>query len=567
MFELQTMGRVELRGPQGRRVRAVQRRPKDLALLTYLAAARPSGFQRRDSLLALLWPELDQRHARNALSQALHRLRRSLAASALLADGQAELAVAPERLRCDVVLFEQHLENGDLAAAVRLHAGDFLAGFHAPGASAEFDDWVRAERERLRRSTFNALLFLIEAAQAKQDHDGAVEWLRRAAEIRPLDETVHRRLIEGLSAAGDRDGAVAAYEEFARRLAEDCGARPSASTRRAADAVRAAGPRAAPGVPPTTAVAEAFLRGRYFTATLGQTARGLEYLDTALRLDPAYAPARAARALAVANLALLGHLPPQHARLAASAAAARALELDQASSEAHTAAALGHTMFDWNWDASEREFRIALELNPNNVDAHAYCAVLLSAMSRHEEAVTRADHAQQLDPLGPWANFILGWTLYRARRYRESVERLQALVELSPHFALGHLFLAENHLQDGARADAVAACRTAIAARPEDQFLLGIGACVLGLAGEPEQARGLVGALGCLAERSYVSPGYLAAAYAGLGDRDAAFAQWDAMCRDRSSIAFLVPGDPLYDCVRADRRFGGLARRLNLACI
>ena len=75
MVELQTLGRLELRAADGERLHAIQARPKDLGLLTYLATAGPFALERRDTLLALFWPDLDAARARNALSQALHRLR------------------------------------------------------------------------------------------------------------------------------------------------------------------------------------------------------------------------------------------------------------------------------------------------------------------------------------------------------------------------------------------------------------------------------------------------------------------------------------------------------------
>src|SRR5438128_1463864 len=96
MIRLQLLGTVDLRDSQGRELGAVLRRPKLLALLGYLTVARPRGLQRRDTLVALLWPELDHAHARNALSQAVHALRQTLGHAALLARGEEELGVSEE---------------------------------------------------------------------------------------------------------------------------------------------------------------------------------------------------------------------------------------------------------------------------------------------------------------------------------------------------------------------------------------------------------------------------------------------------------------------------------------
>src|SRR5438309_11613009 len=94
MIRLRLLGTVDLRDSQGRELGAVLRRPKLLALLGYLTVARPRGLQRRDTLVALLWPELDHAHARNALSQAVHALRPTPRHAALLAPAEEESGVS-----------------------------------------------------------------------------------------------------------------------------------------------------------------------------------------------------------------------------------------------------------------------------------------------------------------------------------------------------------------------------------------------------------------------------------------------------------------------------------------
>jgi len=221
-------------------------------------------------------------------------------------------------------------------------------------------------------------------------------------------------------------------------------------------------------------------------------------------------------------------------------------------------------VFDWDWNAAEREFLIGISLNPNSSDAHAYYAQFLCAVGRPDEGVAEAEAAQRLDPLGVWAYFILGWALFRARRHNESNKRLRALLELYPHFAYAHLFLAENHLSNAAYDEATAACRTVLRILPEDQLLLGLTACVSGLSGERDEARILQGKLQTLARSRYVCPGHLAAAHLGLAELDSAFECWEAMYRNRSALAWVVPTDPLYDSVRDDVRFGELFDQLRI---
>src|SRR5712692_10760998 len=106
MIELSMLGRLSLTSADGRDVGALLGQPRRLALLAYLAAARPQGLHRRDSLLALFWPELDQEHARAALRQALHVVRDALGADVLVTRGDEEVALDFERIWCDVVAFD-----------------------------------------------------------------------------------------------------------------------------------------------------------------------------------------------------------------------------------------------------------------------------------------------------------------------------------------------------------------------------------------------------------------------------------------------------------------------------
>ena len=121
MIELRLLGRLSLTSADGRDVRALLGQPRRLALFAYLAAATPPGFHRRDSLLPLFWPELDQEHARAALRQALHVVRDALGADVLASRGDEEIGLDFAHLSCDVVDFERALRGGQLEEALELH--------------------------------------------------------------------------------------------------------------------------------------------------------------------------------------------------------------------------------------------------------------------------------------------------------------------------------------------------------------------------------------------------------------------------------------------------------------
>jgi serine/threonine-protein kinase len=241
MIRFRMLGTVDLTDAEGREIRSVLRRPKLLALLGYLAAARPVGFHRRDTLVALLWAELDNSHARNALRQAVHALREGLGHSALLARGEEEVGLSDECVACDVREFETALAANDAERTLDLYHGGMLNGVHVADAP-EFERWLDEEREHLRQQACAAARLLVERAAASGNATAAARWATRLTELSPFDETAVRRLIQLLDRAGDQAGAVRAYEEFERRIGRDLEVLPSSETRGLVDAIRAREP-------------------------------------------------------------------------------------------------------------------------------------------------------------------------------------------------------------------------------------------------------------------------------------------------------------------------------------
>lgn len=259
MIEFRTLGSADLEetGDSGRRPIAVQ--AKRLALLGYLALAGRGRFRRRDNIVALFWPELDEEHARSALRQSLSYLRRTVGPSVVTSRGEEEIAVDPDAMRCDAMLFDEDVAGGRLEKAMELYRGDFLAGLHISDGSAELEQWIDGERTRLRHSAATCAWSLAERSGQRGDGRAALEWGRRAAALAPDDEGRLRWLITLLDACGDRAGALEAYERFARRLASEYAAEPSAETKALMDAVRnrSTAP-GSPGLPsPIAAVASA----------------------------------------------------------------------------------------------------------------------------------------------------------------------------------------------------------------------------------------------------------------------------------------------------------------------
>jgi serine/threonine-protein kinase len=243
-FEFRTLGPVTLTDAGGREATGLLAQPRRLALLAYLAAATPRGLQRRDLVLALFWPELDQEHARAALRQALRVIRGALGA-VVVTRGDEEIGLDFDKVSCDIVAFERALAAGQLDEALALYRGDLLAGFFISGAP-EFERWLDQERARLRAAAATGARRRAEELESAGHLAVAAAAFRRSLELAPHDEQLVRRTLELLDRLGDRAGAAQLYDEFERRLNADLSVEPAPETKAQMDAVRA---RQAAGAP------------------------------------------------------------------------------------------------------------------------------------------------------------------------------------------------------------------------------------------------------------------------------------------------------------------------------
>jgi DNA-binding SARP family transcriptional activator/Flp pilus assembly protein TadD len=237
MLELQTLGKLDLRRGDGRPLAGLLTQPRRIALLCYLAAATPTGFHRRASVLALFWPERDEHRARAALRQAVYFLRRSLGNGTILSRGSEELGVDRRLLWCDAVAFAEALRERRFEDALTLYRGDLLEGFFVEDGT-EFLSWLEGERSRLRSRAVAAAWELSEASETKLEISAAVYWAVRAFDFTPIDEIALRRLLQLLVRSGDRASALRIYALFERRLTEEYEIEPTAQTKAFVDTLR-----------------------------------------------------------------------------------------------------------------------------------------------------------------------------------------------------------------------------------------------------------------------------------------------------------------------------------------
>lgn len=296
MIVFRTLGAAEVEENLGSSATPMAVQAKRLALLAYVVLAGSGRHRRRNTMVALFWPDLNEEHARSALRQALTYLRRTLGASAVVTRGEEEIAIAPEAVRCDAVLFDEAVAAGHLEDAMALYQGDFLDGLFVSDASPELEQWIDTERARLRQSAATCGWSLAETSRQRGDGVSAVRWARGAAALAPDDEGKLRWLITLFDSTGDRAGALEAYERFARRLASEYSAEPSAETKALMSAVRSRSV-ASGGTPSLTAFPRAPKR-----APLSAVGREPERRNVVLV---------AVAAALVAALASAGHRPAE----------------------------------------------------------------------------------------------------------------------------------------------------------------------------------------------------------------------------------------------------------------
>ncbi len=314
---------------------------------------------------------------------------------------------------------------------------------------------------------------------------------------------------------------------------------------------------------------EAYLLGRayfYKMATPTNSIRAKEYFEKAIEKDPGYAPAYASLAELYARTPRgPATRDPRDRRLQARQWAEKALNLDDALAQAHTALARV-TQQEWDWAGAEREYRRAIEFNPSYPLARIWYAQYLCAFQRFEEAVAQAKRAQQLDPVSPFVNTWAGAAYLYAGRAEEAMASMQKALELDSSYSDARLVLARAYLMQGMYQQAIAELQQALVISEREPLVLGALANVYARASQREEALKLLGELKRIEaeERGYVSRFGIIWAYAGLGDKEQAFAWLERAFEERRDRIVWLNVDVLLEPLRSDPRFNDLVRRVGL---
>jgi TolB-like protein/DNA-binding winged helix-turn-helix (wHTH) protein/Flp pilus assembly protein TadD len=310
-----------------------------------------------------------------------------------------------------------------------------------------------------------------------------------------------------------------------------------------------------------------YLRGQYFwnKRTIEGFERAIDYYQLAIAKEPNYARAYAGLADSYSLLTGYSMAPPSEYMPRARAAALRALELDESLPEAHTALALIVQNYDYDWQTAEKEFRRAIELNPNYATAHHWCAEHLMWRGRFDDALRESERARQLDPLSLIIATDNGAVLYYSRQYDGAIEKLRAVRELDPSFPRAHGLLVWAYEQKGMFADALADLDERRPVDPNSPWIWSDLAYIYGRTGQQAQARLALGKLEQLNRRQHLDASPTLRAQIGMGNKDQAFAYLEKAYSQHSSTMTTLKVDPLYDPLRGDPRFQDLLRLVGLA--
>jgi TolB-like protein/DNA-binding winged helix-turn-helix (wHTH) protein/Tfp pilus assembly protein PilF len=350
--------------------------------------------------------------------------------------------------------------------------------------------------------------------------------------------------------------------EIAREVANEI--ESSLSGGRRIEAAQAAAPRQ----PGTTSYEtyDLYLKGRYlWNKRTGEAFRqAADYFQQAIDKDANFAQAWAGLADTYSLMSTWYVGPQQQLMPKARAAALRALSLDEGLAEAHTSLALIEENYDYDWPGAEKEFRRAIQLNPQYATAHQWYAEFLSWQGRFGEAFAESAQARQLDPLSLIIANDHASILYYSRQYESAIEQCRSVLDLDPSFDHARISMIPSYFQLGRYDEAIGEINRWEAQR-DGPWQLAWKAAVDARMGHAVEASRALARLEQVAGSRPDRDPTLLLAYAGTGQRERVIQLLESAYGDHSNAIVPIKVDPIYDPVRSDPRFQDLLRRVQLS--
>jgi TolB-like protein/DNA-binding winged helix-turn-helix (wHTH) protein len=308
-----------------------------------------------------------------------------------------------------------------------------------------------------------------------------------------------------------------------------------------------------------------YLKGRYFwnKRTKEGFQQAADYFQQSIVTDPNYARAYAGLADTLALMSSWSFVPQTEAIPKARAAALRALQLDDSLADAHTSLALIAENYDYDWQTAEKEYRRAIQLDPQYATAHQWYAECLSFQGRFAEALEESERARQLDPLSMIIATDHAVILYFARQYDRAIEQFRAVLAMEPNFAHAHMVVFA-YIEKGMFPEALA--ETAGWRRSDGSPVSEVEAYVYARWGKQRQAeRALAQSKQDSLHGREVSPFAVVEVYVATGKKDQALATLEKWYREHSNLVTTLKVQPTLDPLRGDPRFQELLRHIGLA--
>ncbi len=314
-----------------------------------------------------------------------------------------------------------------------------------------------------------------------------------------------------------------------------------------------------------------YLKGRYHWNLRfpDQIEEGIGYFKSAIAEDPAFALAYAGLADSYTLLGIYQIHHPDSIYPLAKQYALQAIRIDSMLAEAHTSLAYVVLHYDRNWPEAEKEFRLAIALNPNYANAHIWYAFFLTVTGRFEEATVQVKRALELDPKSASVSADAGIDLYFMRQYDRAIGQLKATLALDPQFVLAKMPLGGAYVQKKMYPEAIKEFSELLSAssfmmqRPHPLPMAAlVHACAA--AGRGEDARMYLELMEERGKTDYVAPYWMAIAYLGLGEKGAALDYLEKAYRHHDVTMVLLNVDPVFDPLRSEPRFVKLIDDLGL---
>jgi len=314
----------------------------------------------------------------------------------------------------------------------------------------------------------------------------------------------------------------------------------------------------------STEAYELYLKGRFHFAKRSEddVRRGIELFREAIALDPKFALAYAGVADSLAVMSSFSYISPHEAMGQAKPAAAKALELDPESPEAHMAAGIIACTYDWDWEEGEQRFQHSIGLDPNLALARfRYAMVCLSPLGRHDEAIAQMKFAMQLEPLSVIQGAVFAAVLMYARRFKAALEQARKTYDLDPHHIAARHWIFHTLNANGMYAQALSMSESFL---PPALVTLEQTGYAYAKIGRRQKAENIIRKLKRAEKTRYVTNYWIAVTYLALGKRAQALAELEKAYQAHDWFLPLLRTDPFLDDLSGDPRFEDLVRRIGL---